>query len=494
MKKLVLILAVLTGTAHAAPDPKAIQKDIDKELANLESKLGSGNVYEAKNLAGKLEDLYGKLKDATSGNDKSNAEKGKEDARRLEEALMAADQLKQNEKLGLKLSEQCGRGKLMITEAIKSFEKKNDASAIKILPEAAESARKLVEKPFADARSLRKNMDGWHRTAVNFNPKLDVWRDIKSDLKETADKSLEMYAEAFDKTEEECTRVAKGKNHPEVLAALKLLTSNHDMRAKTLGGIEKEVRQYVTMIRGFREWYRGDMDKITSAYCAANEDDSDEIDAAPIDAVINRAKGELSQRAQRITDEYKLLASALEDAKAVAPSGSKELERITKAMDKLETAHDSFKNALAKEPLVQGANDPRFRALTEAGKLAHTQIQGRCKQKEVRIDGENRPDCMDFDQCLVVEIKPDTPAGRAAGDEQRERYKDALEKLFKDRPKFDKQFPALAKQCTAGNKLGLRYEVALYDFCPKSVDVGFDARLTNPGVFDELEKLDLDGK
>jgi hypothetical protein len=130
----------------------------------------------------------------------------------------------------------------------------------------------------------------------------------------------------------------------------------------------------------------------------------------------------------------------------------------------------------------------------EAGKLAHTEIQNRCSEKEGVIDSSNRVDCIE--RCKVVEIKPDTASGKSDGAAQKKRYKDAFEKLFKDQPKFTKQFPRLAKECVKSGKLELDYEVALYKFCPSSYDdLGFgpalDARLSNPEV---LEKLDLDGK
>lgn len=494
MKKLILILAVLTGTAHAGPDPKAIQKDIDRELQTVESKLSSGAAYDARNAAAKLVELYDKLEDATSGSDRSDAQKGKEDAVKLKDALMALDQLVQNQKMSLELATQCARGQLMIAEAIKSFEKKNDAAAIKLLPEAAESARKLVEKPFADTKRMRSAMDGWYRTAGNFNPKLDVWRDIRGELKEAGDRSYKMFVEAFDKTEETCQRVAKGKDHPEVLAAVKLLKANHGERAADLAGIEKEIKEYAIMIGGFRDWYRKDTDAIADAFCKAGEKwGTSDVDRAPIVAVLDRAKGELSARAKRIEDEHDLLVKALSEAKKVA-SSPEENKRLTEAMTAIAKVHASFTKAIKDDPVAQGANNPKIRMRMEAGKLAHAEIQNRCTEKEGVIDGSNRVDCIQ--RCTVVEIKPDTASGRSDGDQQKKRYKEAFEKLFKDQPRFAKQFPRLAKECVKSGKLDLDYDVALYEFCPSSYDdLGFgpslDARLTNPDV---LQKLDLDGK
>jgi len=487
MKKLVLILAVLAGTVHAAPDPKAIQKDIDRELATVEDKLKSGAVYDARNAAGKLVDLYDKLEDATSGNDKSAAQKGKEDAQKLKDALMAADQLKQNEKLSLELAKQCARGQLMISEAIKSFEKKDDKAAIKLLPEAAESARKLVEKPFQDTRRMRGTMDGWYRTAGNFNPKLDVWRDIRGELKEVSDRSYKTFVEAFDKTEESCLRVAKGKEHPEVMAEVKRLQKIFGERTADLTALEKEIKEYAIMIGGFRDWYRKDTDAVAAAFCKAGEKwGTDDVDRAPIVAVLDRTKGELAARAKKIEDEYQHLVTALKE--------SGDDPKVKDALATLTKIHTSFTRAIADEPLAQGANNPKIRMRMEAGKAAHSEIQNRCSEKEGVIDSANRVDCIQ--RCTVVEIKPDTATGRSDGDAQKKRYKEAFEKLFKDRPKFDKQFPRLAKECVSGGKLDLDYDVALYKFCPSSYDdLGFgpalDARLSNPDV---LNKIDLDGK
>ena len=496
IQHVVLFLATaMASTAHAGPDPQAVQKDIDRALKDVKSKLDGGDVSGARNLVDELKNLYDKLEDATSGSAKSDAEKGEDDAKRLGESLSALDQLVKNRKSSTELATQCERGKLMITEAIKSFEKKQDLDGAKVLPEAAESARKQVEKPFNDAKRMRGTMDGWYRTAGNFSPKLSVWGDVRSEMKSLAETSYKGFVEAFDRTEDACLRVAKGKDHPEVLAALKLIKAAHGERAADLTGVEKEISEYATMIGGFRDWYRKDTDGIATAFCAASEEwKTGAIKEAEIVAVLDRTKTELLSRAKRISDEHALLIKALDAAKKAAPAGSAELTRIKAADETLRKVKTSFDKAIATDPLAQGANNPKIRTKLEAGKAAHTEIQGRCDEKEAKIDGDNRADCIQ--DCKVIEIKPDTTTGRSDGEKQIARYEAAFDKLFANRAAFDKQFPRLAKQCVKSGKLELTYAVATYKFCPGSYDeLGFgpalDARLSDPSL---LQRIDVDGK
>lgn len=67
--------------------------------------------------------------------------------------------------------------------------------------------------------------------------------------------------------------------------------------------------------------------------------------------------------------------------------------------------------------------------------------------------------------CEVIEIKPNSPSGRSAGDEQIAKRRSVLEDMFRNN-----QLKPLLQRCVKDGSLNIRYQVKYYEYCPVGID------------------------
>jgi hypothetical protein len=116
----------------------------------------------------------------------------------------------------------------------------------------------------------------------------------------------------------------------------------------------------------------------------------------------------------------------------IVPAGAGKVgKEISRHGDEVtEVAAPAVRSAPSTAPPLRGSNNPVTRAAAERGQQVHREFAETVSQKpgwqsEARIEGTKlRPDAID-PLGRPVELKPNTPSGRAQGTRQLDRYKEA---------------------------------------------------------------------
>jgi uncharacterized protein YjgD (DUF1641 family) len=308
------------------------------------------------------------------------------------------------------------------------------------------------------AEQKRNELERYKDDALGFDYDEGKWRPVKERIAEGANGVYRYYTDKLQLAKKECQNLALGDKHPLVLETLKKLGDSRSEAQKTYERVQSDYEQWKKDRRGLRpkgQFRMEEVDKIRLAIC--DEDDWQLDDR--VKAAADRAASDFKDRKQVLLDRLQKL---IDDLKKVETSKDTALkENVQRLLKNMRAAYKRLETAGA-ETILKGANNPMIRTYMEVGKRKHDELTTGCTANEYPVGG-GRIDCLNIDDghCDVIEIKPNNADAVKKGWEQIDKYRQAIEEMFKSGT-----LKELLKRCVDDGKLNVDYQVKTYEFCP----------------------------
>jgi hypothetical protein len=285
---------------------------------------------------------------------------------------------------------------------------------------------------------------------------------------------LDHWTRAYSAAKQACERLAKGKNHPDVVKALEDLAAFSGNVKQTYKQLEIDYRAWYATVKDLKKLTDDDRTELRQVMCEAGEYEME----AKVQEVANRWASAISNQYGSITGQAdRLLARAdglMTRAKKSAPKLRKAIEANLATIAKL------------KESELKGYNDPALQTRIKYGNDKHRDLQNHCDYSEVSItntdcNNQVRPgsgcrlDCILMGStCSIHEIKPKTTRGEEEAKAQLASYLQGMMNWYKrDRAGLMSSYPKLS-ECEHGDGTSRDLVVTTapeyYEFCPKSND------------------------
>ena len=335
-----------------------------------------------------------------------------------------------------------------------------------------------VKKIKADAEDLRKMVTGGidrfddHLKALDrtadqlkgFRARSDEWGKIDEELGIQAAAIFGYYQDANRKVHGACAKIMAGQDNPDVKAILLDIERATRSGRDAAGEASEDYDNWIERLRVIRTWHEEGEEAIRKALCEADEDADDVIVLSGIEEVVNDVVRRLGAEWKIIEHDGLALLASLKDPK-LATDVRKKMTSIGKSL---------------KSRILRGTNNPVLRARLEIGKDAHKDYQdANCPTSgEVTLDNHKRIDCVVLrgNVCEVIELKPDTIAGRKRAQVEANKYVEMIqEQWVADPASFTKKGSKLQifLGCVKPGRKSLNLEPrpAYYPFCPATLDV-----------------------
>lgn len=502
----VLVVAATAAVALAddESDRAQIEQKIDAKLGDVANDLGhvasassSSDVDQAIRDADEVKRAIDEL-DRVKGDDdhaKDLVEHYPDYVARLDEAARALKDLKDNAgKLDARPQE-CKDAEQRLQETIRDYVGNADEKAAEGLDKLPDLAAKLGDE-------WRPRVEEWQQLAErlandNREDQLSIsdgrWSDVSSNEDSAAYQVFDHWTRTYDATKQACERLAKGKDHPDVVKALAELSGFTGNVKQTYKQLEIDYRAWFASVKDLKKLTDDDRAELRQILCTAGEYELD----AKVREVADRWQSKMSSAYGTVTGQADRLIDRADAVTKRAPKSAPKLKRAVQA--NLKTIDR------IKESELKGSNDPAVLTKLKYGIDKHKELQAHCDYAELAIsstDCDNevregsgcRLDCvLTGSRCSIHEIKPDTSTARAEGEKQLRAYKAGLIEWYKrDRKELMEDYPKLA-ECEHGEE-GARYldidtAIEEYAFCPKSDDeVGATFQPTDDDVDSELQR------
>lgn len=316
---------------------------------------------------------------------------------------------------------------------------------------------------------------------------------MSSNLNSAAYEIFDHWTRTYDATKQACERLAKGKDHPDVVKALEDLRTFTGNVKQTYKQLETDYRAWFATVKEMKKLIDDDRTELRQIMCTEGEYTME----AKAKEVADRWASQLASQYGTITGQADRLLARADAVMKRAPKSAPKLKKAIEA--NLATI------AKIKESELRGANDPKILTRIRYGNDKHKELQDHCDYAELSIsnsycDNRVRPgsgcrlDCvLTGSRCSIHEIKPKTPRGEAEAKEQLISYEAGLKEWYKrDRAALMSSYPKLA-ECEKGDgdARGLDLEALpeFYDFCPSSNDeVGDSFEPQDADVDTELQR------
>lgn len=459
---------------------KSLQQNLDETLVKIEGALsdllgrsGTSEVENAISYASSLLSTLDALRNSR-GEDKNAREttdKWPDIVSRFKEAGGALKDLKHWQRVLDPGPGRCKERDEKLREKIREV-----ATNLEERPEGVEDLRQYAdgigveyEKKFDDAKRKKDELVGYRDKVKNFTPDDSRWRNVKDRMHEQANQIVSYYEHAFQEIERDCGNLRKGKEHPEVRAALKDLETRSTDAGRALSEVKRLYDEWKNLNSEFRSVYKDRLDAIRLAMCKGDEDAiTKHVDAAAAEGV-SRLSPKYTELKRRADDIFSKIAP-LEKDKSVNTEARRVKRNLKAALKKLEKAADTG--------LLLGKENPKLEVHKAYGDKMHREIQGnssKCTAIEVRLSS-GRLDCVKVNgnTCDLIEIKPNNDEAKAFGmDQLKERLdvlrgmrKSDLADVFKSCLKDE---PSDKSSDTGWVRYG-ELRVETYEFCPSNTD------------------------
>jgi hypothetical protein len=500
------VLAVLAIGARADDDSdrQEIEQRIDSKLGEMASDVGrvssassSSDIDEAISDAEELENEVEQL-DRVKGDDshaRDIVDHYPDYVRSFEDAARQLKEIKDNEySLDAKPSD-CKDAEGRLRETIKDYISNADEKANEGLERLPDIAARLGDEwgpRLEDWRRLAErlaNDDGHDRISSSG----DRWSDVSSNLNSAAYEVFDHWTKAYDATKQACERLAKGKDHPDVVKALEDLRTFTGNVKQTYKQLEQDYRAWYATVKDLKKLTDDDRTELRQIMCTEGEYTMQ----AKVNEVADRWAQQIASQYGTITGQAQRL---LDRADGVMKRAPKSAPKLKKAIQANLATIDRIKNSELK-----GANDPKILTRLKYGVDKHKGLQDHCDYSEVPIsntycdnrvrpDSSCRVDCiLTGSKCTIHEIKPNTPRGEDEAKKQLVSYVEGLTNWYKaDRAALMSSYPKLS-ECEKGDGAARVLDVEglpeYYDFCPKSNDEVGDSFEPQEGDVDtELQR------
>jgi hypothetical protein len=485
-----LILGVVMATATiAVADDESDRGDLEHRISDkldavaaslgkVASASSSSDVDDAQRTMGEVGDLVNQL-DRVKGDDdtaKNIAGRYPDYIRSFKEAASALKELKENQRRLDDRPDKCKQAEQQIQDSIRDYVANAGEKAtegLEKLPETAarfgdEWGPQVVEWEKLSQEMLRRDQ------AAKLSVGDGRWSNVSSSLNDATTGVFDYWARAFDSANRECGRLAKGKEHPDVVKALADLGAFTGDVKQTYGALKADYDVWFGQVKQLREFTGKDLTELREVMCNAGDYEMEQ----KVKDVADRWSSQISSVYGTVTGQGDRL---IQRADAIIKISSR-----SKSAQKLKTAVQDNLASIAKikDSELQGSNNPKIRAKLEYGKNKHTELEGHCSYSEVEItssycQNNSRPgsdcrlDCIIAgSKCTVYEIKPHTTRASEEGDRQLSAYVPGLSNWYRqDRDGLLKKYPDLVA-CEHGDgdsrTLDLDGQLNFYDFCPSS--------------------------
>jgi hypothetical protein len=288
------------------------------------------------------------------------------------------------------------------------------------------------------------------------------WRAVRDRLHETAGAMQRHMKTRLEESKTACGRLAQGVNNPEVVSAIKMLKDRDLLVKTTLERVARDYEEWKKERRGLKpggRFRQENADKLLQAFC-----DQDEYQLADR---VQRVADEVASAMGNLQRQYlERLKRLLDDLKAVESTKNPTLKAEVNRQKRNMTAAYKRLEEAGNLGILRGRNNPKVNMYLENGNKKHLALQTGCTAMEYEIPG-GRIDCVNISDgsCEVIEIKPNSPTGRSAGDQQIARRKTVLEEMHKNN-----QLQALMQRCVKDGSLNIRYMVKYYEYCPVGIE------------------------
>jgi hypothetical protein len=503
------VVVVMVATASVAfADDESDRNDIEQridaklgevanDLGHVASASGTSDIDDAVRAADDVRSAVADL-DRVKGDDdhaRDIVEHYPEFVQRLDEAARSLRDIKDNEyKLDAR-PQDCKDAEQKLQETIRDYVGNADEKAAEGLEKLPELAGKLGDE-------WRPRLEEWQKLAErlandNGGDQLSIsdgrWSDVSSNMNGAAYQIFDHWSRTYDATRQACERLAKGKDHPDVVKALADLSSFTGNVKQTYKQLEIDYRAWYGTVKDLKKLTDDDRAELRQLMCSEGEYTL----AAKVAEVADRWQGKISSAYGTLTGQADRLRDRADGVMKRAPKSAPKLKRALE--DNLKTIDR------IKESELRGSNDPRIQTKLKYGVDKHKDLQSSCTYAELPISSSYctnsiregsgcRLDCVNTGStCTIVEIKPNTTHALEEGERQLESYKDGLEKWYKaDRKALMEDFPKLA-DCEHGDgddrTLDLDTKILPYEFCPKSDDdVGETFQPVDDDVDSELQR------
>ncbi|WP_225412552.1 hypothetical protein [Stigmatella hybrida] len=338
--------------------------------------------------------------------------------------------------------------------------------------DAEEGVQTVTERAEKFAAETRQQLEAAERTlgeqerlleeSKRFSFDEGNWRAVRDRVQETAGAMQGHMKTRLEESRTACGNLAQGLNNPEVVNALRML-KDRDLLVKTT--LERIAGDYEAWKKERRDMKPGgkfrqeNADKLLQAFCDQDEYQlADRVQrvADEVASTMGNLQRLYLERLQRLLDDLKAFEST--KTPALKAEVSRQKRNMTAAYKRLEEAGNLG--------ILRGRNNPMVNMYLENGNKKHLALQTGCTAMEYEIPG-GRIDCVNISDgsCEVIEIKPNSPTGRSAGEEQIAKRKTVLEELHRN-----DGLPELMKRCVKDGSLHIRYQVQYYEYCPVGIE------------------------
>ncbi len=438
---------------------------------------GASQIQEAQRSADEILSLLDKLKYARGEDDQAKriTDYWPDQVKKLREALVALKKLKAGQHVIDAGIEKCTSDERALQEKIRYYVGNKDEHEDGVI-EIYQLAKALGETYTAKLRKaeeIRQELERWRDDAKRFDYTEGPWSNVKSSLHAAADGTYAYYRDLHEKVKRACDDLSKGERNPDVERAVEELKKNETGRKENYRAVAADFKAWAVDVRKFRDWSQRDTDDIQKAICEEDEETVEDAAKAVADrwaSQLNSEWGSLTGRADRMLAAAEVLIG-------------RKVKSAPRLKERIQAALQSIENVKAYQ--LQGANNPKLRAQIEVGKKKHQEKQSSlsCEKKELEIESSycSNPkkkgsscimDCVK--DCVIIEIKPDNPAGKALGEKQARAYLDGVERKYqakKERMFDDSGYEVFRKCLDSNQKLKVDWRVEPYPFCPEDDDL-----------------------
>lgn len=390
----------------------------------------------------------------------------------FKEALKHLTILKQGQFIVDRAADKCGEADKNLDSFIRKYADRGDTAGVKLIPSKAHEIGDPIKASLAKADEQNKVMEKARDSAVRFGTEEGRWREVSSNLKDSANGIWDHWKRAWETAHKQCDEIAKADQDKDVVRALSDLSSVGANADKELASLRDAHSRWYEEIKQLRQWYTEDTTNVRQLFCTLEESEGDtdvgDAYAAQLAQIADRMRDRLSSKWSDLRSRAETLMGRSRQLMKV--EDEEDRKGATIILDKLVRTMNSIQNVLNNE--LKGANDPEVRAQMELGKLEHKRIQadgGKCDESEITIPGASkRIDCVK--ECTIYEIKPNNSKAINKGKDQAADYKRAVQEYFEyDKTKVNERFSGRMKvflSCIKNGQISLNVDVRVYDFCP----------------------------
>lgn len=455
-------------------DIGALLRDMAGRLDRAEEQTGGARVQDALSKASELERKLEKLKGVAAGDREAGewASRWPAHVREFRQAAGALLEMKGLQGIQQKAPANCKKVSQELQGKMDALVKARDPEGLTSLPKEGRKWGPPIQRMLEEYDAKRRQLQRLHDAASSFRASDAGWASVSKELRDSAKTILQHYDRDNQDAHDACDRLAMGERNVDIQDAVKALQKAREKGQDTLEGVEQDYARWVQRLKDLQRWHQAGEEAIAKALCEPDEDEAryDIEEGVVLDAA-SRVKSKLKAEWDTVSELAKDLQERL--APLEKSPDPKQAEQARKLATTVKRRMKTLERSIQGSGVLRGSNNPRVRTRLEVGKKEHERLQrdrSLCHVAEVTLPGKSmRLDCVRVDgrECVIVEIKPDTPAAERKGRKRLGDYQKAVEDLWsRSRSTFKGKLDVFNKCVDPGGaKLRLDTQLKTYPFC-----------------------------